>query len=257
MSGTTLTGATLITVGLSGLTASAGAGVFGVAVSGGNLGIAVLEAPKPPTGTDSRYWVAVTASDLSGSLNLAGDVTASVQDVTVSINQAGGTDAQGNLATPLDWKTAFSTPVDPGANLSPPPTTSLAITATAGGLSLSGTLASLDVFGTLTGSAGFSLSDSTVSPTVGGSVLTDATLLTLGLSNIQVAAGGGGFGIGINGGDLGIAVLEAPAPATGTDNRYWLAVVGSGLSGSLILGTGLSATVERPGGGDQHPGGQG
>ena len=101
------------------------------------------------------------------------------------------------------------------------------------------------------------MSDSTVSPTVGGSVLTDATLLTLGLSNIQVAAGGGGFGIGINGGDLGIAVLEAAAPATGTDNRYWLAVVGSGLAGSLNLGNGPVGDGQRPGGGDQHPGGQG
>ncbi len=233
----TLTSATLLTIGLSGLTVAGGAGSFGVSVGGGDLGIAVLQ--PPATANDNRYWLAVTASGLSGSLNLAGDVTASVQGVTVSINQFGGQDAASHPATALNWTTAFASPVDPGANLPTPPASSLAITATGPEMSLGGTLTSLDVFGFLTGSSGFSISETTVSPNVGGTTLTNATLLTIDLANLQVAAGSGGFGIAINGGNLDVAVLEA----SGTDNRYWLAVTGTGLAGSLALGSTISAAA--------------
>ncbi len=242
--GAALNNAELVTVGLGNLQASAGVGSFGISVSGGNLGLAVLEATPESAGADKRYWVAVTSSGLSGSLNLGGSVTASVQNVAVAINQAGGADASNNAATPLNWSTTFNPAVDPGTNLPSPPATSLAITATGGGVSVSGTLTSLDIFGILTGSANFSLNDSTVSPAVGGATLTNATLLTVGLSNLQVAAGSGGFGIAISGGNLGVALLEVPKPTSGTDTRYWLAVIGSnGLAGTLTLGSGVAASV--------------
>ncbi len=100
---TTLNGATLLTLGLSGLTASAGSGGFGVSVGGGSIGVALLEPPAPASGTDSRYWVAVMASGLSGSLSLGSSVSASVQNGAIAINQAGGTDPNGHAATPLNW----------------------------------------------------------------------------------------------------------------------------------------------------------
>ena len=114
---TTLTGATLIQVALNNLQAGAGAGGFGVAVTGGTLGLAVLQA----TGTnDSRYWIGVTGSGLAANLSLTSSVTASVANLSIAINQAGGKDSGGNAASALDWATAFPTPVDPGAQPADP-----------------------------------------------------------------------------------------------------------------------------------------
>ena len=48
--GATLNGATLLTLGLSGLTASAGSGGFGVSVGGGSIGVALLEPARPASG---------------------------------------------------------------------------------------------------------------------------------------------------------------------------------------------------------------
>ncbi len=93
-------------------------------------------------------------------------------------------------------------------------------------------------------SATFAVGESTVDVSVGGMTLTGATLFTLALSNFQASVVAGGFGISVSGGDVGIAVLDAPMPATGTDDtRYWLAVVGSGLAGTLSLGGVVSASV--------------
>ena len=239
----TLTGATLLTLALSNLVASAGAGGFGVSITGGNLGIALLEAPKPQSGTDSRFWLAAVGNGLAGSLALGGSVSASVSNLSVAINSAGGQDASNTPASPIDWNTVFTPAIDPGAIISPAGSVSLPITAAAGELLLSGSLTGLNIFNVITGSADFALSRSTVSPVVGGTTLTGATLLTLALSNLQASAGAGGFGVSINGGNLGIAVLEAPRPQSGTDSRYWLAVIGNALAGSLSLGSAVSASA--------------
>ena len=107
--GATLTGATLFTLGLSNVQASAGTGDFGISASGGDLGIAVLDAPAPTTGNnDSRYWLAVVGSGLAGTLDLGGGVSAAVADGAVAINVAGGDDPSGNPAAPLNWKSALS-----------------------------------------------------------------------------------------------------------------------------------------------------
>ena len=95
--GSTLDGATLIQVGLSNIQASVVAGGFGLTVTGGDLGLAIITAPTPATGTDSRYWIAVNGSGLAASLTLGG-VTASVQSLDLQVNQAGGTDASNNPA---------------------------------------------------------------------------------------------------------------------------------------------------------------
>ena len=240
--GVILTGATLLTVGLSHFV---GAGGFGVSFSGGALGIALLEPPAPATGTDSRYWLAITASNLAGTLSLGAGVSASVQNGTVSINHAGGTDTSHNPATPINWTTSldlngdgqFGTAddqVNAGANI-PPSGLALPITATVGQLLIGGSLTSLNIEGILTGSANFVLCQTTVDATVGGTTLTGATLMTVGLSGLTASAGAGVFGVTVSGGNLGIAVLEAPKPPTGTDSRYWVAVTASDLSGSLNL----------------------
>ena len=100
---------------LSNLQASAGAGGFGVSITGGDLGIAVLEAPTPATGTDDRYWIAVTGSGLAGSLSLGGSITATVSGLAVSIDTAGGTSSVSGAAAAIDWKSTFTPNINPGA----------------------------------------------------------------------------------------------------------------------------------------------
>ncbi len=246
--GSTLAGATLITLGLSNLQAGVGAGGFGLTINGGNLGLAVIEAPTPATGTDSRYWIDVVGNGLSASLSLGG-ISATATGVTLQLNQAGGQDAGGNPAVALNWQTQVSgptLPINPGANLSPP--VSLPITDTAPAFSIGATTASFNIFNLFTGSASFVLSRSTmnISFTASGNPsLVGASLLQLSLGNLNLSLGVSSFGLTITGGTIGIAVLEAPTPASGSDSRYWTAVDASGLTATLSLGSSFSATVSK------------
>ncbi len=193
----------------------------------------------------------MNGNSLSGSINLGGSVSATVSQLAIAINVTAGVGTN-NLPSPamnwaadvsLDGGATFGALVDPGANLSPAPSQSIAITAAAGGFALSGNLTALNVFNILTGSATFVLTESKVSVVQGTTTLTGATLLTLGLSNLAASAGAGGFGVSVSGGDLGLAYIEAPKPATGTDTRYWIAVTGANLAASLSLGANISAMI--------------
>ncbi len=73
--------------------------------------------------------------------------------------------------------------------------------------------------------------------------LTGATLITFALSNLNIAIGATGFGIQVTSGELGIAAIEPPTPASGTDGRYWIAVDGTNLAASLTIGSSITATV--------------
>ena len=189
----------------------------------------------PATGTDNRYWLAVVGSGLAGSLNLGTGLSATVSGLAVAINTQGGKDSGGNPAAPLNWAAAFSPKVNPIG--------SLMVQSTGDEFTVTGTLTDLNIDNALNLSATFAVSDQTVDARVGGATLTGATLLTIGLSGVTAATSSGGFGISVGGGSIGLAILEPAVPASGTDSRYWLAVVASGLSGSLSLG-GVSASVQ-------------
>ena len=243
-----LTGATLIQIGLSGLNATAGTGGFGVAVTGGDLGIAVLEPSDP--GVDGRHWVAVYGTGLSASLNLGSSISATLASVSVQINQAGGTGPDHAPATALNWAadlelsgaTTFGGTVNPGSLLPKPPAQpDLTIAFTGPQLAVSGSLTNLNIFNVITGSADFAISQTTVNASLGGNTtLTGATLIQVALNNLQAGAGAGGFGVAVTGGTLGLAVLQA----TGTnDSRYWIGVTGSGLAANLSLTSSITAAV--------------
>ena len=131
-------------------------------VAGGNLGLAVIEAPRPTSGIDSRYWLAVIANSLSGTLTLGGSVSASVTRADRRDQRGRGTNGT-NAARPVNWKAAVSTDgggklgaiIDPGADITPAGSVTLPITLTGGELLLSGSLTSLNIFNVITGSANF------------------------------------------------------------------------------------------------------
>ena len=231
-----LTGATLITVGLNTL-------VAGSTTGGAAIGIAAIEPPTPSSGTDSRYWIAVYATGLSAGFALGSSVAAAVGGVTVQVNQAGGQAADGTAASPIDWATAVGLNGDSHYGDS----------VTAGTIpidfpgpvdSVSGMLTNLNLFNVITGTASFSLSLASVDVKLSdGETLTGAGLTTVALTNVTASAGSGAFGVNLSGAELGIAVLTAPRPAAGTDDRTWIAVDGINLATASLCFGGVTATV--------------
>jgi hypothetical protein len=86
--------ATLLTFALSSLHLALGTETFGIAITGGSVAIAAI---TPALSTDARRWVGVVGRDLGASLNLAGFVTATLDNVNLQLNNFSGG------ATVLDW----------------------------------------------------------------------------------------------------------------------------------------------------------
>src|SRR6185312_15983673 len=230
LAGSDLAGATLLRFGLN-LDEAAptdpetrflqiGTDTVGLRLEDGQVGVAVL---SPADSADARRWTAVKAVGLSGRLNLAPVVSATVSSADISINQASG-------ASALNWTTAFDFNGDGTFNdavlIDTGPTTSLTLGFTTQLTDVSGDLTSLNfASGLVTGSAHFAIRKTLVGVHVGPADLTNAVLLTLGLSNLDLHVGTGAVNFEIHGGSLAIASLTAP-PATSpaTDSRSWLAV---------------------------------
>ena len=114
-----ISNATLYQVALTGLSIST---AFGLNLSGADIGIAAI---VPPTSsTDSRYWVAVDAEGLGGSLQLGSQLSASVSGVSVQLSLDGGSNASGGPQA-LDWGsdiflsgTTTAAAINPGTSLS-------------------------------------------------------------------------------------------------------------------------------------------
>ena len=214
-SGEQLNDATLLTIALDQLNLSIGAAGAGLAVTSGRLGIAILTAPK--TATDNRSWLALSASNLGITLSIPG-ITATVTNGSVLLNRASGAKDTVANTTELNWVTTdggnqnglidfnsagaytanLSQLVDPGAALSPP--VAMPVTVRGEQMAVSGTLTNLNVFDVITGSANFALVtqqvDVDLDGIAGGETLNDATLLTLGLTSLNLSVGAGGDGPG-------------------------------------------------------------
>ena len=114
---------------------------------------------------------------------------------------------------------------------------------------VAGTLTGLNLFDFITGGASFALSSRAVDVDLDGDgsgltgeQLDNANLLTIALSSLTLSVGISGVGLTLTGGSIGVAVLGAPVPATGTDTRSWTAVSADSLAVALDL-PGITATV--------------
>ena len=225
----TLASGTLTTLAVTASNVFVGAGGIGFQVSGGSFVLAYL------TDGGSRSWTAIEGSLTGGSLTGIPGVTLSVATLAVETNSASGA---GDSA--LNWSTVFpglvvtdaggtDHPVDIGGNVS---------------LSISGTGATVGLFGIVSGTTDFSLTKSTVTGTNLGGVtgLSSATLTTIGLSHASITLGAGGVGFAVTGGALTVAILS---PTATTDARRWTAVSATIGSASLtgIPGVTLTATA--------------
>ena len=126
---------------------------------------------------DGRSWFAVSASGLSGSLHVGSVASATLSGVSVLVNRGTG-------ATGFDWSTL-------GAD-----TPSGLATVSGDQLDVAGTLASLDIAGLVSGSAGFHVSKKTVSIGV------SAALLDISLSNLHLKVGTDAVGLEITSGSI-------------------------------------------------------
>ena len=86
-----------MTIALSDLTLSVGISGVGLKLTGGSVGVAILSAPAPATGTDNRSWTAVTANGVGVVLDLPG-ITATVSNVSLKIGVTSGVGA-----LPVNW----------------------------------------------------------------------------------------------------------------------------------------------------------
>src|SRR5439155_1600403 len=190
----------------------------GVTLSGGSVAVAVLAAPAPTSPeTDTRSWLAIDASDISGAVHVGSVLTAALSAVKIRVNRASGAydaDGAGTASTPVnatavDWSTV------PGSN----------VTLSGAKLEVSGRLDTLDIADLVTGSGGFSVTKSLVDVTVDSHLLHDASLLTVTLEDVALKVGTDTVGVTLSAESVAIGVLAAPAPtAPATDTRSWLAI---------------------------------
>ena len=111
-----------------------------------------------PTVADGRSWLAIEATGFAGSLAIGSAFTATLADVSVTINTATG-------ATALDWADVT------GESVTLP-------TLTTEFLNVSGSLTSINLAGLVSGSADFSVTKESVSVDLGGGPFA-ATLLAI------------------------------------------------------------------------------
>ena len=244
----------LLTIALDQLNVSIGGGGTGLTVTSGTLGIAILNAPV--AAGDTRSWTAITGKDIGITLNVPG-IVATVTQGKVLVNRASGL-KNGVAPTAVNWvkpdlttnglidfnADAGYTPsaalVDPGKTLDP--AVLMPITLRGQKLAIGGRLENLDIFQLITGNADFALETRLVDVDLDGNAATtndrldDASLLTFGLSNLDLDVGFGGVGLSITGGSIGIAVLKAkPTAVPNEETRSWSAVTATGLALELNI----------------------
>jgi hypothetical protein len=203
-----------VTIG-TGQELTVGSAGAGVTLTSGSLTMAILSA-----GSSSTY-LGFSAQGVGGTINLP-ELTGVVSDDDVAINLG---PQSGDTSGALNWSSLAGQDPFP-VSFSTQPTTAV-----------SGLVTNISLLGVLTASADFTFAIQPANVQLApGTDLSGATLITVGLATLVDGSTAGGSSIAI-------AVIEPPAPTTGTDSRYWIAVDASGLSASLAFGNAVTATV--------------
>jgi hypothetical protein len=205
----TASDAALTSIELSAIDLHIGTSSVGASIGGDGLTVTML---APTALSDTRSWLAVTSTNLSASIFVTSLLTATVDQVNVVVNRGTG-------AAPLNWAAVLGTDTPP------------AVATVSGSLTqISGRVVDVDLAGFVHGSATqVTLTLRTVSNTT--LALTDATLLELAVTGLDVTLGVSGFGVELGG---NIAIESLGATGVG-DTRKWLAVDGSSLTATLNL----------------------
>ena len=252
--GTVLTGASLteLSLSVSSLTIGDPTGPH-FQLTGGTLVLASLKAPAPASGNDSRTWTAIEGTIdgtpsagtdacglTSGSLSLVlPDVCLEASRLTLDVNTFSGSSSTDGDAIALDWTmdvgtyNAATTTFTPVAQVIDGVTVDLS-----GSLLEASGVAQFSAFGLVTGSVGFSFTETTTDVKLAdGTILTGASLTNIGLTVTSLVLGADGVGLSVSSGELGIAIVKAAPPAMGSpaDTRRWTAI-SSNLSNATLVG---------------------
>ena len=235
---------------------------FALEIEDGSLGVAVISAPAPTTpATDTRRWVAVEASGLSGSLGLGSAFTAEASAIEVLVNRASGAyDADGVAggeidAAEIDWTSALDLDQDGTFGETGEDDVVVGghtIDRTGAGFSIEGTIDTIDILGFVTGTAHFAIGKDFVNVrSSGGPDASGATLLAVELTDVGLTVGeAGGPTFAVTDGSLFVAAIKPAAPTgPATDERAWLVVKGGltatfdGIDGLELTVTGLNVEI--------------
>src|SRR5438445_685126 len=208
LSSPSVTGQPLLSFSFSQLNLAIGTSTFGLSITSGSINAAAL------SDGSGASWFGLHGTGLSGSLNVPG-VLATVAGLEVKVNQFSGT-----ATAAIDWTQAALSSTNVGLM--------------AEMLGAEGDLTSLNVFDLLSGSMHFSLSKTPV--TLTAPPVNNQPLLSLSLSELNLAIGTTHLGLAITGGSIKAAALSDGAGAS------WFGLHGTGLSGSLNV-PGVTATV--------------
>ena len=215
--------------------------------------LASVKAPAPASGNDNRTWTAIEGTIAgtssagtdacgltSGSLSLVlPDVCLEASRLTLDVNTFSGSSSTDGDAIALDWTkdvgtyNAATTTFTPVAQVIDGVTVDLSDSL----LEASG-VAQFSAFGLVSGSVGFSFTETTTDVKLAdGTMLQGASLTEIGVTVANVFIGAGGVGFSLTSGELGIAIVKAPPPAPGkpADPRRWTAI-SSDLEGASLTG---------------------
>ena len=253
-----VSGATLVTFGLTNVAMTIGSGGVGFSMTGASL---LLASIKTPTAS----WTAIEGTIASASLNGIPGFSLITTSLTFQFNTASGTYGSGQTATALDWTTAldlntnghFGEVADQLSVAGSPMNLNGEL------LAASGT-ATINAFGFVNGTVSFAFKQQTVDVNLnGGTVpltsaawgagargppgpdIQGATLTTLGLTvpvGQSLTIGAGGVNFSVTNATLGLAVIT-PAASDTNDSRQWVTIKGSIANASFSGIPGVTLSV--------------
>ena len=236
---------------------------IGFSVASGSLAIATLK-PAAGTANDTRGWTAITANIQNGTFLGGGPLQATVNSLGIEINKAAGAlTTPANTLAPLNWTTAVDTNAGDATFTAMP----ISISVETGGapivhqvnytgekLRATGSL-TIDIFGFVTGTVGFSYEAKTVDARIAsGDDLDNASLTLISLSVTSIFIGvPNGPGFTISSGTLALAMLKPSATAVAAgDGRSWMGLTATlgnasltGIDGLTLALTNVSAQINR------------
>ncbi|MFM8573594.1 MAG: hypothetical protein ACKOAU_18505, partial [Pirellula sp.] len=189
-----------------------------------NLGLAIIT--DVPGG---KTWVALTGT-ASGISTIGFDkFSLSASDLSVSVNtSSGGRVVDFNAGGSQSGGTPMSIPAGPTINFDGDSGRLLQV---------SGTINSLNLYDLVFGTASLTLTSRLVDVSFNGTTLSldNASLLSFGLSDLDIYAGTSGTGVRITGGTIALGVIKPAKPAApATDDRTYVGIQANFATATLV-----------------------
>ena len=229
----TVTGANLLTIGLSNVRAFVGFNGIGLQLIAVDLAIALWSEVLPGT----RNWTSVMGNVGSAAFIGVSGLTIAVTSVGIVINKK----ASDNTVVDYKLGEGETTATSLAVVVAPGKTVSFGMDDTNGDYIQVAGYASINLFGFVTVTGGFGVEKSTSQSVVLSNGSATADLMTIGFSNASAFAGFGSVGLSLVNVDLALAIWSEVGGVV--KDRSWSSVVGSVGSASFVGISGLTMIV--------------